>query len=49
MVTHDREIALMADRIIELIDGRVCKSLRVREMGTDAARELLDKKVCLVP
>ena len=48
MVTHDREIALKADRILELVDGRICKSFRVAEKGERAARELLEDRNCLV-
>jgi predicted ABC-type transport system involved in lysophospholipase L1 biosynthesis ATPase subunit len=46
MVTHDREIALKADRILELVDGRICKSFRVVEMGEAAARKLLEDRSC---
>jgi lipoprotein-releasing system ATP-binding protein len=48
MVTHDREIALRADRILELVDGRICKSFRVAEKGLAAARELLEDRDCFV-
>jgi lipoprotein-releasing system ATP-binding protein len=48
MVTHDREIALKADRILELVDGRICKSFRVAEKGEKAARELLEDRSCVV-
>jgi len=46
MVTHDREIALKADRILELVDGRICKSFRVADKGEQAARELLADRSC---
>ena len=46
MVTHDREIALKADRILELVDGRICKSFRVADKGEKAARELLEDRSC---
>jgi len=46
MVTHDREIALRADRILELVDGRICKSFTVKEKGKDGARELLEDRSC---
>ena len=46
MVTHDREIALKADRILELVDGRICKSFRVVEKGVAAARALLEDRSC---
>jgi lipoprotein-releasing system ATP-binding protein len=48
MVTHDREIALRADRILELVDGRICKSFSVVERGETGARELLQDRSCLV-
>jgi lipoprotein-releasing system ATP-binding protein len=46
VVTHDREIALRADRILELVDGRICKSFLVREIGEHGARELLQDRRC---
>ncbi|MCX6573776.1 MAG: ABC transporter ATP-binding protein [Candidatus Aminicenantes bacterium] len=46
MVTHDREIALKADRILELVDGRICKSFLVAEVGEDHARRLLEDRSC---
>lgn len=46
MVTHDREIALRADRILELVDGRVCKAFLVREKGEAGARALLEDRGC---
>jgi lipoprotein-releasing system ATP-binding protein len=48
MVTHDREIALRADRILELVDGRICKSFLVKEKGEAGARELLEDRSCVV-
>jgi lipoprotein-releasing system ATP-binding protein len=48
MVTHDREIALRADRILELVDGRICKSFSVVAAGQTGARELLQDRSCLV-
>jgi lipoprotein-releasing system ATP-binding protein len=47
MVTHDREIALRTDRILELVDGRICKSFSVAEKGESGARELLQDRSCL--
>jgi len=47
MVTHDREIALRADRILELVDGRICRSFIVRENSEGRARELLEDRSCL--
>jgi lipoprotein-releasing system ATP-binding protein len=48
MVTHDREIALKADRILELVDGRICRSFRVAEVGEAHARRLLEERSCFV-
>jgi lipoprotein-releasing system ATP-binding protein len=48
VVTHDREIALKADRILELVDGRICRSFRVAEFGEDKARRLLAERSCFV-
>jgi lipoprotein-releasing system ATP-binding protein len=48
MVTHDREIALKADRILELVDGRICKDFRIAVTGEKAARELLEDRRCSV-
>jgi lipoprotein-releasing system ATP-binding protein len=46
MVTHDREIALKADRILELVDGRICKDFRLAEKGERTAREMLEDRGC---
>ncbi len=46
VVTHDREIALRADRILELVDGRICKSFRVADEGLPGARALLEDRSC---
>jgi lipoprotein-releasing system ATP-binding protein len=48
MVTHDREIALNADRIVELVDGRICKSFLINEIGKDKAKKLLEERTCNV-
>jgi predicted ABC-type transport system involved in lysophospholipase L1 biosynthesis ATPase subunit len=48
LVTHDREIALKADRVLELVDGRICKSFRVAEKGEKAARALLEDRTCVM-
>lgn len=48
MVTHDREIALRAERIVELVDGRICRSFKVKEEGKEKVRELLEERSCLI-
>ncbi len=48
LVTHDREVALRADRILELVDGRICKSFLVKEVGDGKARQLLEDRSCLL-
>lgn len=47
MVTHDREIALRADRIVELVDGRVCRSFIVKEEGKERVAKLLEHRHCI--
>ncbi len=47
LVTHDREVALSSDRILELVDGRICKSFIVKEVGESKARQLLEDRSCL--
>lgn len=49
MVTHDREVALRSDRIIELVDGRICRSIDVRSSGRESAIEMLDNLSCILP
>lgn len=48
MVTHDREIALNADRIIELVDGNICKDFINKDIGIDEARKILESRSCNV-
>ncbi len=48
MVTHDREIALHAERIVELVDGKICKSFIVKEEGMEKAKKLLENRTCLM-
>lgn len=48
LVTHDREIALRAERILELVDGRICRSFLVMEVGKEKARQLLEDRSCLL-
>jgi lipoprotein-releasing system ATP-binding protein len=46
MVTHDRDIALKSDFIIELIDGRICRQFDLKNKGTDNAGEMLAERTC---
>ncbi|NTV52566.1 MAG: ABC transporter ATP-binding protein [Candidatus Firestonebacteria bacterium] len=48
MVTHDREIALTADRVLELVDGRICRSFSIAALGLDESRRLLEDRSCTV-
>ena len=47
VVTHDRNVALRAQRIIELIDGRICKDFYPRDLGKEKAREILESHACV--
>ncbi|MCX7973926.1 MAG: ABC transporter ATP-binding protein [Candidatus Aminicenantes bacterium] len=47
MVTHDREIALRAERIVELVDGQICRSFMVKEQGKDKVKQLLEERSCV--
>ena len=46
MVTHDREVALRADHVFELVDGRICKSINLQETGQAAAAAALEDRSC---
>ncbi len=46
MVTHDREVALQADHIYELVDGRICKYLDVARSGRGNAAQALEDRSC---
>ena len=48
MVTHDREIAMKSDRVVELVDGRICKSFLIQETGEEKARVLLEERECMM-
>jgi lipoprotein-releasing system ATP-binding protein len=48
MVTHDREVALRADYIYELVDGRICKYLDVARIGKSAAAEAIEDRSCVI-
>ena len=48
MVTHDREIALKADRILELVDGRICKYLDVAKTGKSATAKAIEDHSCVI-
>jgi lipoprotein-releasing system ATP-binding protein len=48
MVTHDREVALRADYIYELVDGRLCKYLDVKKIGKTAAAKAIEERTCTI-
>jgi lipoprotein-releasing system ATP-binding protein len=48
MVTHDRDVALRADHIYELVDGRICKTLDVAQLGKTAAAAAIESRTCLI-
>lgn len=46
VVTHDRAVATKADRIIELVDGRINKSYLPEELGETSTWSNLDNYAC---
>jgi putative ABC transport system ATP-binding protein len=48
MVTHDRKIATTADRVIELVDGRINKDYLLDQMGKEQVREKLEHLACTI-
>jgi len=48
MVTHDREVALRADHIYELVDGRICKYLDVTRAGRKHAAQAIEDRSCTI-
>jgi lipoprotein-releasing system ATP-binding protein len=48
MVTHDRNIATTADRVIELVDGRINKDYLIDQMGREQVREKLVHLACTI-
>jgi lipoprotein-releasing system ATP-binding protein len=48
MVTHDREVAIRSDRIVELVDGRICRTIDVRSSGKESAVEMLENRSCVL-
>ena len=48
MVTHDREVALRADHIYELVDGRICKYLDVKKIGKTEATKAIEDRTCKI-
>jgi lipoprotein-releasing system ATP-binding protein len=48
MVTHDRDLALNADRVLELVNGKICRSFIIKETGKDKLKELLEDRSCLM-
>lgn len=48
MVTHDREIALKSDRVIELVDGKLCKDITLKDKNPEQVREELARHTCFM-
>jgi lipoprotein-releasing system ATP-binding protein len=48
MVTHDRDVALQADHIYELVDGRICKYLDVAKAGKTEAAKAIEERTCTI-
>lgn len=48
MVTHDRKIATTADRVIELVDGRINKDYLIDQLGKEQIREKLEHLACTI-
>ncbi|MCX6555368.1 MAG: ABC transporter ATP-binding protein [Candidatus Aminicenantes bacterium] len=48
MVTHDREVALRADYIYELVDGRICKFLDVAKIGKTESAKAMAERTCAI-
>jgi len=48
VVTHDRSIAMRAERIVELRDGLVCKDLKPAMIGVERTTEELESHECTV-
>jgi lipoprotein-releasing system ATP-binding protein len=48
IVTHDREVALRADYIYELVDGRICKYLDVAKLGRSATSDAIEARTCRI-
>jgi lipoprotein-releasing system ATP-binding protein len=48
MVTHDREVALRADHIYELVDGRICKYLDVAKIGKTETAKAIEEQSCTI-
>jgi len=48
MVTHDREVALRADYIFELVDGRICRHLNVARIGKSEAAKTIEERSCTI-
>lgn len=48
MVTHDRDIAMKADHIIELVDGKFCRKFDLSTTSAKKVREQLVKRACVM-
>ncbi len=44
MIAHDGEIALRADRVIELVNGRACQAFRLVDTRVEKVRELIKNR-----
>ncbi|MEI7903916.1 MAG: ABC transporter ATP-binding protein [Candidatus Firestonebacteria bacterium] len=48
MVTHDREVALKADLIVELVDGKICRYFNILKKGSAAIAKELEERACKI-
>jgi lipoprotein-releasing system ATP-binding protein len=48
MVTHDREVALRADYVYELVDGKICKYLDVKKIGKTEVAKAIEEQACKI-
>ena len=46
MVTHDRDIALQSDRVVELVNGRIWRSINLKTAGFQGAEKQLENRSC---
>lgn len=48
VVTHDRNVALHSDQVIELVDGRICRTVDIRSTGRKGALDMLEDHSCVL-